>query len=131
ILADEGLGFAELEGTCGTLTDLGDLEDCVVAQHECRTEQVFETQAPRAGELLRRAGVSLGSASCLSDHGDAGAAGDPRTVGKAVDKCQEGIKKAGEKFAAGKLRSLAKCVDALFTCVQTKPDFRDPTGFSP
>jgi hypothetical protein len=135
ILAAEGLGFDALAETCATsgtpLNDISDVADCVVRQHECRVEQIFEVQEPRAAELLRRAHVSLGPDACLVDHGDGGVAGDPRTIGKALDTCQGAIKKAASKFATTRLKSLEKCVDAVFTCVQTKPDPRDPSGSSP
>jgi hypothetical protein len=88
-------------------------------------------QEPRAGELLRRAGMSLGADVCLDDLGDKGAVGDPKTEGKPVDKCQAAIKKAAIKFAVARLKSLEKCVDGVFTCVQTKPDLSDPSGQSP
>jgi hypothetical protein len=41
---------------------------------------------------------------------------------RAASRCQKAIKKAGAAFANGKLKLLQKCVDAVFDCVQLKPE---------
>ena len=45
---------------------------------------------------------------------------DPAAAKQAAG-CQQAIGKAGTTFAATTLKSLDKCYDGLFTCVQTKP----------
>ena len=51
------------------------------------------------------------SAQSLPDPSDA----------KAVDKCAILIQRAGAKFAVKKLKTLAKCTDGIFKCLETKP----------
>ena len=45
---------------------------------------------------------------------------DP-VAAKQAATCQQAIAKAGTAFAAATFKSLDKCYDGLFTCVQTKP----------
>ncbi|MEO6028971.1 MAG: hypothetical protein ABIR79_19070 [Candidatus Binatia bacterium] len=40
---------------------------------------------------------------------------------KALDKCHILIERAGAKFAVKKLKTLGKCTDGIFKCLQTKP----------
>jgi uncharacterized protein YjdB len=127
LLGAAGLGYQRVAAECADeldtpLDDVASVARCVVRQHECRTEQLFAAQAPRAGELLRLAGASLGLESCLDDFGGAGAgAGDPKTTGTAVDRCGRAIAKAGTRLAGRTLGGLGRCVQAVLTCVQTKP----------
>jgi cysteine-rich repeat protein len=92
-------------------------------QHECYAEKLLEVQEPRAMELMRFAGVNATALlPCLVDHGGNGEnLNDPKGAGKAVESCEKTIKKTGIKFVSKKLKSLQKCADAVFTCVQTKP----------
>ena len=46
---------------------------------------------------------------------------DPKTA-KAVDGCQKTITKAARRLADARLKSFGACAEAVFTCVQTKPD---------
>jgi hypothetical protein len=97
---------------------------CILAQHECEAEQVFEVQEPRAGELLdlvRTQGGTFPAPTCLTDHGPAGATSDPKTLGKAVDKCEAQMKASGTKFVLAKLRGLTTCAAGVLTCDLTKP----------
>jgi hypothetical protein len=129
LLNPDGLGFDAVAAECASqfgtpLVDTAAIADCVLAQHECATEQMFAVQEPRAGELLtlvRNRGANFDAPACIDDHGAAGGGPDPKTVNKVVVKCEAQIKKAGTKFAAAKLRALESCVDAVFTCVVTKP----------
>jgi hypothetical protein len=41
---------------------------------------------------------------------------------KAIDKCQRAIDKGAASFVATKLKSLRSCFDALFRCIQRKPE---------
>jgi hypothetical protein len=128
LLDPDALGFDALAGECaaelGTpLADVATIGECVLAQHECEAERLFEVQEPRAGEMLdlvRGLGARFDAPACLTDHGAASGAGDLKTA-KAVDKCAAQIKTAGTKFLIAKLRGLERCVDAVFTCVVAKP----------
>ena len=51
----------------------------------------------------------------------AGAAADPKTIAK----CQAGLAKAGAKFVAKKIGTLAKCTDGVFKCIQTVDETAD------
>src|SRR5262249_10734345 len=42
-------------------------------------------------------------------------------LAKAANKCQRAITKAASTFAAAELKSLRVCFDAVFRCVQVKP----------
>ena len=126
LLSAAGLGYERLVQACQdrfeiAVTDVKTLASCVMTHHECVTERLFETQNPRAAELFRLAGVSLGSDACLQDSGAAGNHVGDDAVGKAVGKCSAEIADAGGAFATKRLKSLEKCVDAYFSCVQTKP----------
>jgi len=57
------------------------------------------------------------------------AAGPPDPMAQAADRCQKAIEKASGSFVAARLRSLQKCVETVFTCVQLKPT--DPTCIVP
>ena len=127
-----GLGYGRLAAECQPpLDDIGMVADCLIRQHECQAEKLFAVEQPRAGELLALAHVNLGQTSCLDAFDGGGDAGDPKTLGKMVVRCEAAIKKAAAKLASAKLKSLEKCVGAVFTCVQTKPDLSDPSGASP
>jgi hypothetical protein len=128
LLGADGLGFEALGQECvatvgTTLVDVDTITECVLNQHECETERLFEVQEPRAGEMLdlvRSLGARFDLPTCLSDHGAAGGAGDVRT-GKLIDKCEAQVKTATSKFIVAKLSGLEHCVNALFTCRVTQP----------
>src|SRR5262249_51020953 len=90
----------------------------------CRAEQIFEVQEPRARALIEEsaaaAGLTIPALPCLHALGDGGGLGQPKTTGKQVLQCASTITKTGRKFVAAKLKSLEKCFDAAFACVQTK-----------
>ncbi len=71
-----GLGFEGVEAQCPTaLIGLPEVAACVLAQHDCTAEQLFEMQAPRTQELLERGGVSQAlrdGLDCLLPHGERG-----------------------------------------------------------
>ncbi len=122
------LGFQDVQAECAALgsplNDIGAVGDCVLAQHECEAERLFELQEPRAGELLdlvRAGGATFDALPCLTDHGAGGATSDPRTLGKAVDKCEAQLKSSGTKFALATLRGLTACATGVLTCDLTKP----------
>jgi hypothetical protein len=128
LLSPAGLGYAGLAPTCRPDGD-GDLDEliaCVVGEHACRAATLFEMVQPRAKELMRLPGMNaatLDTVVCLPDHGGNGdTIGDPMGAGKAVDICAGAIVKAGAGFVRKRLARLARCMDALFTCVQLKLD---------
>jgi hypothetical protein len=122
----DGLGYGDVEAQCPNPINVSaDLAECLIAQHECAVERMFEVQAPRAKELMRAASVpqsAIDALECLQDFGGSGLDLDDETgAGKTVVKCAQGLDKAGASFTTAKLKSLEKCVDKVFTCVQTKP----------
>jgi hypothetical protein len=121
-----GLGFAGIEGLCTgelghALASVGDVAECVARRYGCRASRLYAIQAPRAGELLRVAGVGPEADGCLPDHAGNGEGVDDPVQGKAIQQCAATIAKAASAFTAKKLTSLAKCADTVFSCVQTKP----------
>jgi hypothetical protein len=127
-----GLGYQSLESACttefasGGVSTLGEIAACVLAQHACRAEQLFEIGEPRAQELLARGQVAQAlrdGFGCLTVHAGPGAGVvDTQGVGKALVKCVGAMRKAGTRFVSKKLRSLERCVDAVFVCEQSKRD---------
>jgi hypothetical protein len=80
---------------------------------------LVNVENPRAGELMRLAGVPAPEGGCLPDNGGNGA--NPGVnVGKDVVKCSTAIKQASAQFVSRKLKSLERCVDRVFECVQTE-----------
>ena len=120
----DGLGFDAVKSECGSVATVAEIADCVAAQHACRAEQLFEVEAPRARELVEESAAAAGLAvpplPCLHHLGDGGNLGKPKGAGKLVVQCESTIAKAGRKFVATKVKSLEKCVDAAFACIQTK-----------
>ena len=130
VLDASGLGHDANTSECGAgfgvdVTGPDTLASCIARQQTCRSEQLFAFEEPRAQEALRVGEVSAAlrdALACLPDRGGAGAdVGDPGGTGKAVVACAAAPKKAGAAFVANTSRSLASCLDAVFTCVQTQP----------
>jgi hypothetical protein len=130
VVAMGGVGYARLADTCETelgvpLASVADAAACLGAQHECHAERLVEARLPRAGELLRVAGVPPGTRAelaCLEDHGgDGSGIGDPRGAGKAVEQCAGALRKAGNRFVASTLKGFQKCIGLIFACLQRKP----------
>ena len=119
-----GLGFDAVASDCASVATVEGIAGCVASQHACRAEQIFEVQEPRARELIEKSAAAAGlmapALPCLHALGDGGGLGQPKGAGKQVLQCESTITKAGRKFVVAKLKSLEKCVDAVFACVQTK-----------
>ena len=96
---------------------------CVARRQRCAVERLAVIQQPRTVELFDRAGVAHEAVRAASEpFGGAGAGvGDPKSVGAALVKCDEAVRKAGEKLLGFRGKSLSKCAGAVFACVQTKP----------
>lgn len=122
--APDGLGYDALTDACvasGAFDDVPAVVDCVRAELECRTERAFAAAMPRARGLATEHGITIRADSCLVDLGGAGNVGDPKGIGKSLDKCQALATKAAAGFAAAKQKSLGKCATTAFGCIQTKP----------
>ncbi len=122
-----GVGYLTEAPVCqergiANLLTASDVADCVVAQHACRVEDLVATQVPRAAELVSFAGhdpaVEL---PCLAAGANGGGSNVAETLRKATVKCQQGIGKAGAKFASAKAKALQKCANAVYACLQVKP----------
>ena len=100
------------------------IANCVVERSACELERVFAAAEPRAGELLVFAGVPIdrrAALACLPNHGGTGEDVDlEATAGKAIAKCETGIKKASSALVRGEPTPLAKCAGRSFSCVLTK-----------
>jgi len=108
----------------GNLATIDDVAECLGLQHECRLEQMFAKEAPRAAEmldLLFGAGRASQQFPCLGAGANGGGAGlQNPDAAKAAVKCQQTIKKAGAKFALGVLKSLQACAASVRDCIQIK-----------
>jgi hypothetical protein len=128
VLSGAGVGYASVAASCGDDADrdLDELAACVVGEHACRAATLFELVQPRARELMRVPEMSaamVDRAVCLPDHGgDGDGFSDPSGIGKAVDVCATAIVKAGTTFVRKRMTRLTACADALFSCIQLKPD---------
>ncbi len=125
LMSDDGLGYNALAATCTDagfpLSGVNAIAGCVRELSECHAERMFGAQMPRARGFAIQEPITIRLGTCLQGTG-LGDVGDPKGLGKALDKCQKQVKKASAKFVAGKRKSLQKCVGALFKCTQTKPN---------
>lgn len=121
-----GLGFENISARCasefdGAVTDTASAVDCVLEEHTCALSQLLGSQLPRAHELLGLCGSLPPDLGCIPDHGaNGGAIADP-AVAKSLTKCTAAVQKAATAFVVTNLTTLEKCIDSVFTCVQTKP----------
>jgi hypothetical protein len=123
-LGVRGLGYEDLDTDCTSElghapANVAEVAECVARRYSCRANQLYAMQAPRAGELLRVAGVEADD--CLPDHGGDGDGVDDVVQGKVIPQCAAAITKSASGFIVKKLSSLATCVDKVFACIQTKP----------
>jgi hypothetical protein len=121
-----GLGYATTDGDCATVlghpaANVADVAECIARQYTCDSGNLYATQAPRAAELQRVAGVAPEAGACLPDFAGQGEdVGDP-VQGKVLQGCSAAITKAATGFIGKKLASLTKCMDKVFACIQLKP----------
>ena len=130
LIDTDGLGFTGVDCASfgGAVTDLASLTRCIAKQHDCLAGEIFQLQVPRALELLQFtppdavtvAPTDADALACLADTGGAGADVNDLALGKSVEKCQKAVVKIGTKLTSQRLGSLAKCVNALFACAETK-----------
>ncbi len=124
VLGDDGLAYGDLANSCAvrfgrTLSDLTSVAQCLAAQHSCRAETLFARERPRAGELLRLAQAAPDAGACREDFGGSGlGVGDPKGLGKALERCVQALVHGGEKLASTRLASIGRCIDGVFVCVE-------------
>jgi len=121
LLRAGGVGYDLVAEGCQdfgiTPTDATSVAACVVQQHECMAELLFEAQQPRAAELFGLVGTDLGG-TCLEDFGGSGEGVGDTKLGKTLERCQQGVKKVSSAFVTKKIGGLGRCLAALFDCVQ-------------
>jgi hypothetical protein len=118
-----GLGYDALAAECGadfgtTLTDTAAIAACLVRQHECLAERLFQTHEPRAAEFLDLLGIDPGVDTCLEDFGGTGEPVGDEALAKSLDRCEGAIRKASTGFVVRKLKNVTACVRALFACAE-------------
>jgi hypothetical protein len=121
-----GLGFANVTDRCaadfnGAVTDVSSAVACVQTEHTCVFSQLAGAQMPRSHELLGLCSSLPGTFGCIPDHGANGGSLADATLAKSLLKCEAAIQKAASAFVVTNLTTLEKCIDVVFTCVQTKP----------
>lgn len=122
LVGPDGLGFAGLAAVCPALGtgrgDAGVVGTCVAGLLRCEGERLAAILAPRAGELLRVAGIPAAlrdGLACLPDHGGSGRGAG--ADGPAVAACADRVTRAGLRLAARMLAGLATCGRAASPCL--------------
>ncbi len=117
-----GLGFAALAEGCPALaTDQADgsaIGVCLADRFRCRIERLLAAAMPRAGELLRVAGVPVGirrALACLPDRGGSGTG--TGASGPAVARCARTLQRAAARFGERSLASIGACTKAALPCL--------------
>lgn len=117
-----GLGFGAFAGDCPALgtdeSDGGAIGVCLARRLRCRAESLLAASMPRAGELLRVAGVPAGlrrELACLPDEGGSGSG--TGESGPAVARCGRTLQRAAGRFGERTLASIATCAKAAFPCL--------------
>jgi hypothetical protein len=125
LLRADGVGFELVAPDCldlgVTVEDTATAAECLVQQHECAVEQLYLAEHPRAGELFSLVDADLGPDSCLDDLGGPGEGVEDVKLGRRIAQCEEGVTKAAGAFVATKLKTIGRCLDAVFACVQLAP----------
>jgi len=128
--AAAGLGYDAEEAACApfgvpSIDDAADVAACLVGHHACRAAQIFAMLVPRAFEILTLGGRNPAAEfPCLPAGSDGGGLGlaDPKGRGKAAVGCEKTLEKEGAKFVKNWLKTVQKCSDKIYACVQTKAD---------
>ncbi len=129
LLAPTGLGFARLAPLCPALgTGRGDatvLGTCLAGLRRCRGEGLFATTVPRAGELLRVAGVpatARAALSCMPDHGGTGRGERDPEAGAAITRCTRTMARAAARLVTRTLANVSLCTRATEACLEGSDD---------
>lgn len=124
VFGSSGLGYNEVATSCEelfdrSLSDLSSVAQCLAAQHDCRAETLLSLVRPRTGEMLRLLGATSDAGSCREDFGGSGVGvGDPKGLGKAVERCVQTLVRGGASLTKTRLNSIGGCIDAVFVCVE-------------
>ncbi|MCC6848837.1 MAG: Ig-like domain-containing protein [Deltaproteobacteria bacterium] len=127
LFGPDGLAYDDIAEHClmrygRALADLTGIAQCLSAEHSCRAETLFALQRPRAGELLRLIGAAPDGGACRTDFGGSGAGlGDPKGLGRGVERCAQALVRSGAGLARTRLGAIGRCVDAVFLCVAADP----------
>ncbi len=127
LMRADGVGFEAIAPDCldfgVTITDVASVAECVVAEHECAVDRMYMFANPRAGEMFDLVGADFGPNSCAEDLGGPGegVSADDLKLGRRLATCQQTVSKTGASFAGAKLKTLSRCLGALFDCVQLHP----------
>jgi hypothetical protein len=129
LLDESGLGFVRLAALCPALgTGHGDaavLGACLAGLQRCRGERLFATTVPRAGELLRVAGVPAAlrdALACLPDRGGSGRGVRDEETGVAVTRCTRSLARASARLVRRTLANVALCTRTTRACLETDED---------
>ena len=132
--AADGLGFEALAAECPAVAagraGAGTLGACVAGLARCAGERMAATALPRAGELLRIAGVpapARAALACLTDQGGTGE-GDFVT-GEAVTHCARSLTRATARLTGRTMAAVAACSRVALPCLGARAD--DPTCVAP
>ncbi len=127
VLGADGLAYGDIANSCSerfgrALTDLTSVAQCLAAEHACRAESLFTLERPRAGELLRLAELAPDTGACRQDFGGTGVGlGDPKGLGRNLERCGEALVRGGAALARTRLGALGRCIDSVFVCVEADP----------
>jgi hypothetical protein len=126
VLGADGLDYGEIANSCATrfgrdLSDLTSVAQCLAAQHACRAETLFALERPRTGELFDLVQAPPDASGCRDDSGGGALGlglGDPKGVGKQVDRCVQALVRGGTGLARTRLAAIGRCLDNVFGCVE-------------
>ncbi len=131
LLISAGLDVESLRDECQArfglgLTSLAEVGDCLARQQACELERLLAISAPRTASLLALANVDPAARTdlaCLTDFGGADEhVADPRGVGRPLERCARAVTNASLKLVESSRKSIGRCLETLFTCVQVKND---------
>ncbi len=119
-----GIGFRSLADACSSLVppaavgDRTQVADCLVRLLECRSADALETIAPRAYEVLERAGLrtAYGEALACLDARPPSPAGGEGPAAKALAGCQHALGRTMVKRLKAEARTLHRCATGLLRC---------------
>jgi hypothetical protein len=126
VLGQDGLAYGDIATSCSArfgrkVANLAGVAQCLAAQHACRAEVLFALERPRAGELLRLVDATPDAEACREDFGGSGLGlGDPKGVGKTLERCVQTIVKGGAGLVRTRLGAVGRCVDNVFFCVEAE-----------
>ncbi len=126
LLAANGLGYGALASECEAgfdvpLDDPTAIPSCILAKYATEVTRLIAMLQPRAGELIDVLGVAVPPDLEIENFGGNGQSFNDAAIGRAIVGCSAAVERRGERLATAHLRRLLKCVDRIFTCIQSKP----------